>query len=117
MLGDVLPSVSTRNVVQVPIRIEVVWGGIAQADADAIAVGHYVDVYPTAAELVIDKAISGDVEDRRRVLHAAMARGVLKGASATCSRCHGSAAVEAGRRCSFWGSAVRERSSCRNTRS
>ena len=78
-LGDVLPSVST-NVVQVPIRIEVVWGGIAQADADAIAVGHYVDVYPTAAELAIDKAISGDVEDRRRVLHAATARGVLKGA-------------------------------------
>ena len=80
VLDDVLPT-GVPDFVQVPITIDVVWGGIDRADADVIVVGHYIDVYPTASEYAVDMAISGEAEDkRRRLLHAATARGVLKGA-------------------------------------
>ena len=80
LLADVVPvTADAVDVPQVPVRIEVVWGDIAKADADVVAVGHYQNVYPTAAEAALDRSISGDVDQEERFLHAATARGVLTG--------------------------------------
>ena len=41
------------------LKIEVVWGDIAASVGDVLAVGHYRGVLPQAAELAIDRAVSG----------------------------------------------------------
>ena len=63
------------------LGVEVVWGDIARAAADIVAVGHYQNVYPTQAEAALDRAMSGDAGAvvTERVLHGATARGVLTG--------------------------------------
>ena len=38
------------------MRLEVVWGGIAQATGDVYACGHYENVLPAAAEVVPQQA-------------------------------------------------------------
>jgi hypothetical protein len=60
------------------IRIRLAWGGIQNAGVngfaedggsppvDAVAVGHYRDVKPTAAELALDRAISAGLPGRGR---------------------------------------------------
>ena len=83
---DVTPGTATAReaapalpLVQVPIRLEVVWGRIGDATADVVVAGHYQDVYPAAAELALDEALCDGDDQRRRILHAATARGILKG--------------------------------------
>jgi hypothetical protein len=78
LVDQARPTVTSSDA-QVPITIEVVWGDIGSVAADVVAVGHYEGVYPTSAELALDVAISGPPDERPRLLHAATARGVLRG--------------------------------------
>ncbi len=42
-----------------PVKLRVVWGDLAEVEADVHAVGHYMGVLPTSAEQALDRAISG----------------------------------------------------------
>jgi len=53
-----------------PLRITVVWGNIAEAQADLHVVGHYRGVMPSGTERVIDQAISPPGSDGIICRHA-----------------------------------------------
>lgn len=66
------------------VSVDVAWGDVAKASGDIFVVGHYEGVVPQAAELALDKAvsgISGDTYDRSRLVITDMTeRGALRGA-------------------------------------
>jgi len=65
------------------VSVEVAWGDIAKAQGDIFVVGHYEGVVPQAAELALDKAVSGisghDYNDTRLVITDMTTRGSLRG--------------------------------------
>jgi hypothetical protein len=63
-----------------PLRVDVVWGDITQAEGDVFAVGHYQGVMPQNAELALDRAISaGGLDANHLVLTEHSRRGLLRG--------------------------------------
>jgi hypothetical protein len=77
-----MPSAARKST----IAIEVVWADIAKAAGDVHVVGHYEGVMPQAAELALDKALSGmtgDVTEQnknRLIVTDMTSRGILRGA-------------------------------------
>jgi hypothetical protein len=68
-----------------PLVLEVLWANIVQADGDVIAAGHYEGMEPQAAELALDKAISGIGEKQpfkpdELVITSQTRRGMVHGA-------------------------------------
>ncbi|MFE0463672.1 CHAT domain-containing protein [Kitasatospora sp. NPDC058965] len=53
-------SESPPSKVTPSLTVTVVWGDLAQVPADVHVTGHYQGVAPTAAELALDRAISGE---------------------------------------------------------
>ena len=117
LLSDVLPLPAAAEVIlRVPVQVEVTSADIARVNADLLAVGHYLDVYPTAAEGAIDAELSGDAPPEARLLHGATARGVVGGSWARSTSCPGTGEKVTTSSSRWPGSGRRARSASPSTR-
>lgn len=78
-----LAGTRSARVSRPSVSLDVAWADIAQASGDVFVVGHYEGVMPQAAELALDRAVSGvgsEQDATRLVITDMTVRGVLRGA-------------------------------------